>query len=160
MQEVLGKIGFDWHLAIVNLVNVFIIFLVLKKWAFGPIQNIIDERKKEVDASLQSAQDAQKQSEMAEQEREKTIAKARKEAQGILETANEESKGIVEEGKLKLSKEKDEMLKKASLEIEAKKKESEDKLKSQASVLITSGIKKILKEEVDREMNSRIINKS
>jgi F-type H+-transporting ATPase subunit b len=160
VQEILGKIGFDWQLALINFVNIFIIFLILKRFAFRPIQNIIDKRKTIVEEGLLKTEQAEKSLLASEENGKKIILRARKEAVGILETATEESRGIVEEGKVRLSKEKDNMLKKAGLEIKAKEKESEDKLKEEAAGLIAGGVKKILGREVDKEMNERIINNS
>ena len=147
MQEVLGKIGFEWKLALVNFVNVFVIFLVLKKWAFKPIQKIIQERKSLVDQSLEDARKAEESVEGARQEKQSILTEARKDAQGIVERAEGEGKGVIEAGRAKSLKEHEEIMHKAKLEIEQSKKESMDAVKAEAANLIGLGVKKILSEK-------------
>jgi F-type H+-transporting ATPase subunit b len=53
--EVLGKIGFDWRVALVNLFNFLIVFLILKKFAFKPIENILERRRKKIEQGLKDA---------------------------------------------------------------------------------------------------------
>jgi F0F1-type ATP synthase membrane subunit b/b' len=40
---ILGKIGFDWQVALANLVNFLIIFWILKKFAFKPVREILQK---------------------------------------------------------------------------------------------------------------------
>lgn len=160
MNEVLGKIGFDWHLAIINFVNIFIIFLVLKKWAFGPIGKIIEERRSRVEVSMRSAEDAKRASALAEKEREDILLGAKKEASSIIERASKEGEGILEHSRGKALHERDDILHKASLEIAEGKRKAEGELKSHAAELISASVKKILRSEVDNDMNERIIKKS
>ena len=160
MQEVLGKLGFEWKLALVNFVNIFVIFLVLRKWAFKPIQEIIQKRKNLVDQSLEDARKAEESVEGAQQEKQSILTKARKDAQGIVERAEGEGKGVVEAGRVKALKEHEEIMHKANLEIDQSKKESMDAVKAEAANLIGLGVKKILAEEVDEKMNERIIKRA
>jgi len=44
----LGKMGFDWHMALFNLVNFLILYFILKKYLFGSISATIAERQKKV----------------------------------------------------------------------------------------------------------------
>ncbi|PIR86976.1 MAG: ATP synthase F0 subunit B [Candidatus Harrisonbacteria bacterium CG10_big_fil_rev_8_21_14_0_10_49_15] len=160
MEEVLGKIGFDWKLAIVNFVNVFLIFLVLKKWAFGPIARIIEQRKDEVEASLAAAQNAEAQKLAAEAERQTVLGSARTDAQALIERAEGESKGIVDAGRAKALKEHEEILRRAEEQIRSSQKTSMDQVRAHAATLIASGVKKILAEEVDAKVDERIIKRA
>lgn len=160
MEEILGKIGFDWKLALVNFVNVFLIFLVLRKWAFKPIQEIIQKRKNLVDQSLEGARKAEESVAGAKQEQQAILTKAREDAQAVIERAEDESKGIIGAGRVKALKEQEEILHKANLQIKQSQKEAMDEVKAEAASLISLGVKKILAEEVDEKMNERIIKRA
>lgn len=160
MQEVLGKIGFDWHLALVNIVNVFLIFLVLKKWAFGPIQRIIDQRKEQVDDKLAGASEAEKKLEKSREEAKEILKEAKLEAKKIVERAAGEGEGIIKDSHQKAAAEKDEILHKAKLELQSEKARLEKELKEKAAGLIAESVKKIMGSEVDSAMNERIIKKA
>ena len=68
--DILGKIGFDWQVAVANLVNFLIIFFILKRYAFKPIANIIKERQDQVNEGLDNAKLAETNLMQAEQEKE------------------------------------------------------------------------------------------
>ena len=79
--EILGNIGFDWRIAFANLVNFLIIFYLLKRYAFGPIGRILDERRRKIEEGLEHAREAETNLMMAKEER------ARDEAAQILNKA-------------------------------------------------------------------------
>jgi F0F1-type ATP synthase membrane subunit b/b' len=57
-NEILGKIGFDWQVALANLVNFLIIVFLLKKFAFKPIAKIIQDRQNKINEGLENAKKA------------------------------------------------------------------------------------------------------
>ncbi|MBU4369492.1 ATP synthase F0 subunit B, partial [Patescibacteria group bacterium] len=56
LQRILGNLGFDWRMALANLVNFLIIFFVLKKYAFKPIKEKLEEREKKIKTGLEDAE--------------------------------------------------------------------------------------------------------
>ena len=53
IYEILGKIGFDWQVALASLVNFLIILFVLKKFAFKPIKKLIQERQNKINEGIE-----------------------------------------------------------------------------------------------------------
>lgn len=159
MDAVLGKIGFDWQLALFNFVNIFLIFLILKKWAFGPISQIIEKRKIAIEEGIASAKQAQNALDAAKETKEVILAQAREEARAIIQGAEKEAKGLVETSRATALKEHGEIVHKAQLDIEVNQKEASEKLRKEAGSLIARSVRKILGEEVDEKMNERIIQK-
>ncbi|OGZ70235.1 MAG: hypothetical protein A2904_00740 [Candidatus Staskawiczbacteria bacterium RIFCSPLOWO2_01_FULL_33_9] len=58
IYEILGKIGFDWQVALASLVNFLIILFVLKKFAFKPIKKLIQERQNKINEGIEKAEEA------------------------------------------------------------------------------------------------------
>ena len=59
LYEILQKIGFDWQVALANLVNFLIILFLLKKFAFKPIGKLIKDRRDKISEGLQKAKEAE-----------------------------------------------------------------------------------------------------
>ncbi len=114
--EILGKIGFDWQVALANLVNFLIILYLLKKFAFKPIKNIIQERQNKISEGLEKAEEAEVRLKDIDQIAKKLFSKAQNEALAIVSLA--EKKAII------LSEELEE-------KMEEKKKQANQLLKSE-----------------------------
>src|SRR3989344_45130 len=56
---ILQKIGFDWQVALANLVNFLIILFLLKKFAFKPIGKLIKDRQDKINEGLQKTKEAE-----------------------------------------------------------------------------------------------------
>ena len=97
--ETLNNIGFDWRLAIANLVNFLIILLILKKFAFEPIKKNLNERESKINKGIEDAQKAAAELQMAEKNRDKTLMNARLEADEMLAKATATSSKIIADAK-------------------------------------------------------------
>jgi F-type H+-transporting ATPase subunit b len=71
-------------LMIWTLVFFFITFYVLKRWAFGPIQKLIDERRERIRQALEEADHARAEARKLLEEHRRLIAQAKGEAEEIL----------------------------------------------------------------------------
>ena len=58
MEEILSKIGFDYRVALANLVNFLIVLWVLQKFAFPKIQIVLAERQAKIRKGLADAEAA------------------------------------------------------------------------------------------------------
>ncbi len=91
MSEILGKIGFDWHVALANLVNFLIILFVLRKFAWGPIGKILKERHEKIEMGVQNAKLNAEKLKLIEEEYKETMRKAHTEAQAIFEKTKKDA---------------------------------------------------------------------
>lgn len=157
--EILGKIGFDWKLALANLINIGIIFLVLYKFAFTPIKQKISERESVIKKGLSQARDAEISLQDAEAEREEIIKQAKRDAMLILEETDRQKKNILKEAEMKAIKEKEILLAKAEMQIMQEKKEMEQALTDKSADLIAEGLRKILADEMTESLNEKIVKK-
>ena len=74
-------------LMIWTLVTFVIVLIVLKKYAFGPIQQMLDARRQSIVADLDSAESARTEAQETLAEYRQQLAEARKEAGKIVEDA-------------------------------------------------------------------------
>lgn len=156
---ILGKIGFDWHMALANLANFLIIFWLLKKYAWPSIQRIMDERQHKIDQGLEDAKKAAGDLIMAEENYKNRMNTAKKEANLIIAKASEEGREIID----KITKEAE--IKTGKLMDEARElinKEKEKMLRETRQEIITTGImiaEKIIKVRLDKSQDTQLIKK-
>ncbi len=160
MLEILGKIGFDWQVALANLINFMLVFWLLKKFAFGPIKKVIAERKDKIDQGLEDAQRAATDRQMAEQLREETLMDAKQEANIIVADANTKGKGLIEDAKNGAEDERSSILAKAQVDAEGVHEKMKGEFTKEAIDLILSTTEKLLKSSVDVKANEEFIKKT
>ena len=59
--EIAGKFGLNWPFFIAQLLNFLIVLFVLKKFAFGPIQALLEQRRQRIIAGEDKLKEIEKQ---------------------------------------------------------------------------------------------------
>lgn len=136
----------------------FLLFL-LKKIAWKPILNSLDEREKFIKNSLDNAEKAQLDAEKLLEENKANLARAEEDAQNVIAQGREYAEKIkvqmLEESKSEASK----MIKEAKAEIERKNQESFNKLKDQVAEIAIEAAEKIIRANLDKEKQTELIDK-
>ncbi len=164
LLEILGKLGFDWKVALANLVNFFIIFLLLRNVVFKKIGNAITERQEKIKRGLEDAESAKSALIMAESEKQEILRASHKEARSITEDAESRGNKIVDEYKIQAGEEAQKIKEKALSDIESRKGEMEKDLQEKYSSLLVEGLEKVALQKIGKEESEEftksIINKT
>lgn len=159
LLNILGKVGFDWQVALANLFNFLIIFFVLKKYAFGPIGKIIKERQASINEGLASAEKNTKLLENTKKEQEQILLNARAEANHIILEAKKEAvikrEQLVEDTKKDISL----MLENNKKHLEIEKTKMLNEAKNEIVSLVIQTTEKVLGKKVDNKDYSNNIIK-
>ena len=135
-----------------------LVFLI-KKFAWGNIIGILDQRAQKISDDIDGAEAARQKAEDLAQKREEALAGSREEAATIVETAKETAEknkaGILanaaeEAGRLKA---------KANQEIAQNKAEAMSSIKGEVADLTVTLASKILSQELDKEAQSELIDR-
>jgi F-type H+-transporting ATPase subunit b len=86
--NIFKSFGVHWAPFIAQLVNFFLICLVLKKFAFGPVQDILEKRRKRIEDGEEKLRQVEQQ-----------IAESEKRTAAAIQEANERAKRLVDEAK-------------------------------------------------------------
>ena len=134
-----------------------LIFLV-KKYAWGNITSILDERAEKISSDIDGAEEARKKAEELASKREAELAGSRTEAKTIIENAKgtaEKSKAdILAEAKLEAGRLKE----KANQEIAQNKAEALQSVKGDVADLTISLAEKILSKNLDSQAHKELID--
>lgn len=158
--ENLGKIGFEWKMALFNLVNFLILFLILKRYFFAPIMKNIREREDQVNDSVDNIQKAKTEIQMAERRAQEIVDMAKVEANKVAERAFENAKHISADMTERAQKEIEILVAQAKRMIAKEKAELRAGLEQEMGKLIVLAVEKIIAERLDEKKDQSIITKA
>ena len=134
-----------------------LIFLV-KKYAWGNITSILDQRAEKISSDIDGAEEARKKAEQLASKREAELAGSRTEAKTIIENAKETAEkskaDILAEAKLEAGRLKE----KANQEIAQNKAEALQSVKGDVADLTISLAEKILSKNLDSQAHKELID--
>ncbi|OIO18156.1 ATP synthase F0 subunit B [Candidatus Kuenenbacteria bacterium CG11_big_fil_rev_8_21_14_0_20_37_9] len=157
--EILGKIGFDWRMGLANLINFLIIFLILKKYAFGPIAKKIKEREDKINQGLSDAKRASSEVMMAKANYEKTINDAKRAANLIISNSTTQGRALIDAAAQDASTKADHIIASAKKIIGQEKEKMMSEIKEETVALAIAISEKILKEKFDEKKDEALIKK-
>ena len=134
-----------------------LIFLV-KKYAWGNITSVLDERAEKISSDIEGAEEARKKAEELASKREAELAGSRTEAKTIIENAKETAEkskaDILAEAKLEAGRLKE----KANQEIAQNKAEALQSVKGDVADLTISLAGKIISQNLDSQAHKELID--
>jgi len=137
----------------------FVLLLVLlKKIAWGPILNSLNERESFIKDSLEKAEKAQRDAEKLLEENKANLAKAESEAQKIIEQGREYSDKLKSQLLAEAKSTAQKMIAEASSEIERKNREAFNNLKEEVANIAVDAAEKIIRANLDKEKQTKLIN--
>jgi F-type H+-transporting ATPase subunit b len=128
-----------------------VILFVLGKYAFPAIVNMVDNRKKYIDESLQKAHEASERLENIRQESEAILQEARAQQAQILKEAAETRDAIVQKAQEKAKSEGARLLSEAKAEIEGEKQQAIRDIRAQVAELSVQVAEKVLREKLSTD---------
>ncbi len=159
MLEILGKIGFDWQVSLANLVNFLIIFFILRRFAWGPLKNVIEERQQKIAKGLEDAQKAATDLMMAEEIRKQKVDEAKLHANTIVAEATEKGTKIVAGAEAEAMVVGEKIIKNAQKVADEAQATMQREVTAHAAGLVIAGLEKVLKESMTEEMQKNYIQK-
>lgn len=137
--------------------NLLILFLLVKKFLFKPVQNILAQREQEVGEMYEKAETAQKNAEAMEAEYTEKLQDAKNEAGRIMQdaTKNAQLRGeeIVREAEEKAAA----AMVKAEARIEQERKNALAQIQGQVAEMAVSIAEKVIEKELDPKEHERLV---
>ncbi len=129
-------------------VSFALILFLLKKFAWKPILEMLDEREKTISDALNSAQKAKEEMTALRAGNEKLLQEARNERDNLLKEAREAKEMIINEAKTKATEASDKILASARENISNEKMAAITELKNYVATLSIEIAEKVLKQEL------------
>jgi F-type H+-transporting ATPase subunit b len=142
-----------------TLIFVGLIFL-LKKFAWKPILDAVNEREEGIKNALQSAENAKKEMQNLQADNNRILQEARMERDSILKEARELKEKMIADSKNESQIAGQKMIEQAKAAIETEKNAAMAELKAQVSSLSLEIAEKLLKDELsNKEAQVKLVEK-
>ena len=124
---------------IYNIINIIVLFLLLKKFLFKPVTDIMEKRKSLIEGALKDADNSKNEAAELKNQYETALKNAKNEAVTIVKDA----KTIVEN---------------ASKAVELEKEKAVRSAKNEIASLAIAAASKIVEKETDNESNKKLLD--
>jgi len=157
MEKLINDFSFGlfiWQVVIF----VGLIFL-LKKFAWKPILDAVNEREQGIKNALESAESARNEMQNLQADNQRILQEARAERDAMLKDAREMKEKMVADAKNEAQEQGQKMIDQAKAAIESEKNAARADLKSQVATLSLSIAEKILKDELsNKESQTKLVD--
>ena len=130
-----------------TIIFILLIFL-LKKYAWKPILDAVNEREEGIKNALLSAEKAKEEMASLKSDNEETLKKARAERDSLLKEAREIKQQLIDDAKNEAQSEAKKIISQAQETIQNEKKAAISDLKNQVATLSIDIAEKVLKEKL------------
>jgi F-type H+-transporting ATPase subunit b len=136
------------------------LILLLKKFAWKPILDAVNEREEGIKNALLSAENAKKEMQNLKSDNEKLLADARAERDLLMKEAREIKEKMINDAKSEAQEAGEKMISQAKAAIESEKNAAMAELKNQVSSLSLEIAEKVLIDELsNKESQTRLVEK-
>ncbi|HEY4412309.1 MAG TPA: F0F1 ATP synthase subunit B [Gaiellaceae bacterium] len=137
-----------------------IVFLVLRKYAFGAIQKLIDERREQVRRSLEEADNARDEARKLLEEHRRLIGQARSDAEEILTEARKTRESMEQRMREETETDRQRRLEETRREIAAETARALEQIRSEVATLTLEAASRVVGRVIDAERDRELISEA
>jgi F-type H+-transporting ATPase subunit b len=137
-----------------------IAFFVLRKYAFGPIQGVIDERRKRILEALEEAERSRGEARRLLEEHRALVGQARTDAEEILAEGRKVAESQRERMKEETEAERQRRLEETSRQIEAETRRALEQIRAEVADLTLLATAKVTGKALDEADHRRLIDEA
>jgi len=138
-------------------VNFFLLLAILYKFAFNPINEMLDQRTNTIESSIKHAEELKVEVEQMRKEAQANLIESRKEAQEIVGRATKSAEDAKNDIVAKAKEEVDNMKVRAKTEIEAATEQAKVELRDTAATLAMMAAEKILGRAITEADHQKMV---
>jgi F-type H+-transporting ATPase subunit b len=147
----------NWFVIGWTAVNFFVLLALLYKFAYNPINAMLEQRSNAIEGSLKHAEEVKIEVEQMRKETQSNLAEARKEAQEIVARATKAAEDAKNEIISKAKEDATNMRNKAAAEIEAATEQARIELKDTAAALALLAAEKVLSRAITDDDHKKMV---
>lgn len=146
-MELIHKLGIDWKLLLAQIVNFFILLLVLWKFVYRPVLTMLEKRSKTIEKGIHDAKAAEERLAQIEKLREEKMAETAKEVGKLLEAARADAEAMKKDIVAAANSQAEDLLRRAKLQMTEEKEKIVQDAKREVTAFIVAAAAKILERE-------------
>lgn len=143
---------------IAQIVTFAVLVWFVQRFLWGPMTNLMEQRKKRISEGLAAADRGKHEQELAKQRAKEILQEAKGKAGEIVNQAQKRSAEIVESAKEEARTEGQRLVTAAKAEIELEFSRAREQLREQVGQLVIAGAERVLRREVDAAAHRDIVD--
>lgn len=147
----------NWYVIGWSAVNFFVLLALLYKFAFNPINEMLEQRANTIESSIKHAEEVKVEIDQLRKEAQANLVESRKESQEIVARATKAADEAKSEIMAKAQEDVTTMKGKALNEIEAATEQARIELKDKAAVLAIMAAEKVLGRAITEEDHKNMV---
>ena len=152
-------LNINFFTALFTLLNTVALFLVLKKFLWGPVMKMIAERQQEIDDMYTDADNAKQQAQQLRTEYEQVLSEAQQTGDRLVKEAMARGQQRQEELLRQANADADAIRRKAEADIAREKKKAVDNAKSEIAGLAVDIAGKVVGESLDNGGHAKLVDR-
>lgn len=151
-------LGINLGYLILQILMFAILFITLKKWVYGPMLNMLENRRKKIAEGLENAQIAADARANAEKEAEKIVAEARSQAAEVIRAATAQAETAGREVRAQMETEAAKARANAMAEIEQERNRILAEMRNQVAALAIASTQKLIGATLDEKRQHALVD--
>ena len=143
-----------------SLISFLILFFLLKRFAFPPILEVLEERENKIRSEISDAEKLRQEAEEIKADLGKELKSAHEKAQTIIQMAGDESKKLQEKSIQETQSKVRQMQNDAEQEIQITRNKLLNEIRSYAAALTMASTEKVLKRSLSDDDKKRLVDES
>ena len=156
-MEILKNFGVDPILLGAQILNILLLFFLLKKFLYKPLLKMMHDRKLRIEEGLTFTQDAEKRLTKIKEEETKILKAAQTQAQKMLTETKKQTATLLKEAEEHSRTQTEKMIKDAHSKIAEESKEAEQRIAKKVSLLAMEYLRKSVSQLFDEKEQKEIM---
>jgi len=159
-MQIFDSFGIQPIFLLAQIVNFLIILFLLKKFFYGPIVKILEDRKKKIEESLKNTDLIEERLQKTDEKSVQILEEAKSSAQAIITDAKSASERIQQQASIEARKMVEGALKESKVQMQAQKIAMQKQLEHETLNLVAEVVKKVLGRSLRTNERRQLTNKA
>jgi len=156
--ETIEAIGVNVPGLITQVVNLFLLLILLYFFLYKPVLRMFDQRSQRIKESLEQAEKMRLETTEGEEEIQRKLAEAREQGQTLIAQASEASARLRADGVKEAGRQADDILARARVEIQRERDEAIESVRREFGHLAITAAERVIRQSLDRQSHQTIID--
>ncbi len=160
MDKAVEALGLNLPQLIAQVVNFFVLLVILRLVAYKPILKMLDERKQKIAEGLNAAEIARAEAASAQANIQAQLDTARREGQDIVANAQNIATRIQTDAREQSAKDREASVERARVEIQQERDRAIADLRGEFADITVRAAEKVINQSLDRQAHQRVIDET
>ncbi len=156
----LGALGVDGRAFVIQLITFVLAYLVLRRYAFGPILKVLGERRETIEGGVKLGEKMKQEQADLEAKVEQTLHETRQQADSIIAGAQDSGRQAMREAEDKARQKAGAIIQEAESRIAQDTARARKKLEAELVGLISEVTEAVIDEKVDADKDTQLIERA